>query len=287
MIKAKSFNNIYPKLLNKIVTQGEIIKGTKTIEVSPFVFQVSNPLPNFILFKFLNFNYPSLIMKRLQILNGTADIEALCFYDPSLKNKIDPLTGLYDGAYGPRIKPQMDYIYCLLRRDSTSRRAIISIYNQRDQNKNLTFDVPSTISLQFLLRKQKLHLICYMRSNDFWNGLPFDIGIFSFLQEVMASWLKVKLGNYIHFVGSAHIYLKDLQKVKKFLKIKKRLLKIPYKQFQLDYRSTFKGLKDFFKKEKLIRYREKNFNEIKFNNSYFQWCWDLLHKTYKTDKNKE
>ena len=287
MIKAKSFNIVYPKLLNKIIIQGEIIKEAKTIEIFPFSFQVSNPLPNLLRFKFLNFNYPSLIMKRLQILNGIANIKALCFYDPSLKNKIDPLTGLYDGAYGPRIKSQMDYIYQLLKQNPTSRRAVISIYNREDQNKNLTFDVPSTISLQFLLRKQKLHLICYMRSNDLWNGLPFDVGIFSFLQEVMASWLRIKLGTYTHFVGSAHIYLKDLQKVKKFLRGEKKMLEIPYKKFPLDYQSTFKGLKDFFKKEKLVREGEKNFNEIKFNNSYFQWCWELLHKTYAKEKNKK
>ncbi len=207
MEKGKTFNELYPKLLNRIIKQGEIIREAKTIEISPFVFQVLNPLSISIFYKSLNFNYSSLIMKRLQILNGTADIKALCFYDPSIKTKIDPLTGLYDGAYGPRIKSQIDYSYQLLKREPTSRRAVISIYDRKAQNENLTFDVPSTISLQFLLRKNKLNLICYMRSNDFWNGLPFDIGIFTFLQEVMASWLKVKLGTYTHFVGSAHIYL--------------------------------------------------------------------------------
>lgn len=219
-------------------------------------------------------------MKRLQILNGTADLEALCFYDSSIKSKIDPFTSLYDGAYGPRIKPQMDYIYRLLKNDPTSRRAIISIYNQKDQNENLTFDVPSTISLQFLVRKNKLHIICCMRSNDFWNGLPFDVGIFTFLQEVMASWLKVKLGTYTHFAGSVHIYLEDLPKVKQFSKDNTKLLKIPYKQFQLDYYSTFTNLKDFLKKEKLIRKERKKQDETKFNNEYFQWCWNLFHKIY-------
>jgi len=280
MIKSKSFNRLYPKLLTKIITQGEIVKRAKTIEISSSIFQVSNPLPSFILYKNLNFNYPSLIMKRLQILNGTADLEALCFYDSSIKSKIDPFTSLYDGAYGPRIKPQMDYIYRLLKNDPTSRRAIISIYNQKDQNENLTFDVPSTISLQFLVRKNKLHIICCMRSNDFWNGLPFDVGIFTFLQEVMASWLKVKLGTYTHFAGSVHIYLEDLPKVKQFSKDNTKLLKIPYKQFQLDYYSTFTNLKDFLKKEKLIRKERKKQDETKFNNEYFQWCWNLFHKIY-------
>lgn len=287
MKKEKSFNELYPELLNRIIKEGKIIKEAKTIEVKALCFQISNPLPSFILYKNLDFNYPSLIMKRLQILNGTADIKALCFYDLSIKNKLDPLTRLYDGAYGPRIKSQMDYIYQLLRREPTSRRAVISIYNQRDQNKNLTFDVPSTVSLQFLLRKNKLNLICYMRSNDLWNGLPFDVGIFCFLQEVMASWLRVKLGTYTHFVGSAHIYLKDLRKIKEFLKNKGKLLKIPYKQFQIDYRSTFRELKDFLKKEKLVRNRKEKPSEIKFNNLYFQWCWDLLHKKYEKTETKK
>jgi len=281
MRKEKFFNKIYPKLLEEIIYWGTKIKEAKTIEIQSFCFQVLNPSPIFIFYKDLNFSYPSLIMKRLQILNGTANMDALCFYDPLIKNKIDPLTGLYDGAYGLRVKPQMDYIYQLLKREPTSRRAVISIYNQKDQNENLTFDVPSTVSLQFLLRKNKLNLICNMRSNDFWNGLPFDVGIFGFLQEVMASWLKVTLGTYTHFVGSAHIYLKDLQKVKKFLKTEKRLLKIPYKQFQLDYHSTSKELKDFLTKEKLVRNKKKRPDEIKFNDIYSQWCWNLLHRIYE------
>lgn len=284
MIKSKSFNTFYPILLNKIMNQGKIIKEAKTIEISPFIFQIVNSKQNFLLYRNLNFNYQSLIMKRLQILNGTADIKALCFYDTSIKNKIDPFTGLYDGAYGPRIKNQINCIYQLLKRNPTSRRAVISIYSQKDQNTNLTFDIPSTVSLQFLLRENKLNLICYMRSNDFWNGLPFDVGIFTFLQEVMASWLKTKLGTYTHFTGSAHIYLKDLQKVKKFLKAPKRLLKIPYEQFQLDYFSTFKELLKILKKENLVRNKKKKPDKIKFDNLYFQWCWNLLQKTYEQNK---
>ncbi len=101
MIISKKFNKLYPTLLRKVITKGKKVKEAETIEVLSFIFRTSNPLPSFILYKNLNFNYPSLIMKRLQILNGTADIKALSFYNAEIKDKIDPLTGLYDGAYDP------------------------------------------------------------------------------------------------------------------------------------------------------------------------------------------
>jgi len=104
MLKGKTFNILYPKLLKKFINAGEFIRSNKTLEISPFIFQILDPSRCLILYKNLNFNYPSLIMKRLQILNGTADIGALCFYDSSIKNKIDPLTGLYDRAFSFNFK---------------------------------------------------------------------------------------------------------------------------------------------------------------------------------------
>jgi len=87
MIISKTFNKLYPRLLGEIIKEGEKVKKAKTIEISPFIFKILDPTPSFVLYKNLNLNYPSLIMKRLQILNGTADMDALCFYDPLIKKK--------------------------------------------------------------------------------------------------------------------------------------------------------------------------------------------------------
>lgn len=49
-------------------------------------------------------------------------------------------------------------------------------------------------------------MIATMRSNDIILGMCYDIPAFTFLQEVMAYWLGLEVGHYIHQPGSLHYY---------------------------------------------------------------------------------
>jgi thymidylate synthase len=60
------------------------------------------------------------------------------------------------------------------------------------------------------VRAGKLEAITTMRSNDVILGLPYDIFLFTMLQEMMAVELELELGVYHHIVGSLHIYESDL-----------------------------------------------------------------------------
>ena len=71
--------------------------------------------------------------------------------------------------------------------------------------------------MQFLVRRGSLHMVVHMRSNDAFLGLSHDIFAFTFIQELVARSLGLKLGTYKHMVGSLHIYDVD-NKVRKFLK---------------------------------------------------------------------
>jgi thymidylate synthase len=62
------------------------------------------------------------------------------------------------------------------------------------------------LTLQFLLRDDRLHLVVTMRSNDAYLGLPHDVFCFTMLQEIVARSLERELGIYRHFVGSMHLY---------------------------------------------------------------------------------
>jgi thymidylate synthase len=67
-------------------------------------------------------------------------------------------------------------------------------------------DVSCACTLQFLVREGRLHAIAYMRSNDAIWGLPYDVFLFSMLQELLATELGLPLGSYYHFAGSLHLY---------------------------------------------------------------------------------
>jgi thymidylate synthase len=53
-----------------------------------------------------------------------------------------------------------------------------------------------------------------MRSNDVYRGLPYNIVQFTTLQEVMAGWLGLELGEYNQISNSLHVYERDLERVK-------------------------------------------------------------------------
>jgi thymidylate synthase len=123
---------------------------------------------------------------------------------------IDPEHSAY-GAYGPRTRTAVPYIYRLLREDPTSRRAVAAIWRPVDLETD--GDRPCTLFLQFLLRDSYLHLISTMRSQDVFLGLAYDLWSFTQLQLTMARWLNAWPGSLTHHVSSLHLYDRDLEAV--------------------------------------------------------------------------
>lgn len=109
---------------------------------------------------------------------------------------------------------QWDMVKQLLKKDPTSRQAVIHIKEPRDVIKRPSKDVNCTIAMQFLLRNSKLDLIVTMRSNDIWLGLPYDVFNFTCMQIQMAMELGVDIGTYYHNAGSLHMYKRDVEKLK-------------------------------------------------------------------------
>lgn len=116
-----------------------------------------------------------------------------------------------NSAYGWRIFSrfgfdQWEHVKELLRKDPNSRQAVIHI---KDANNKPTKDVPCTVYLQFFIRDGKLNMSTYMRSNDIWMGVPYDMFSFCFLQMMLAMELGVEIGEYTHYAGSLHMYARD------------------------------------------------------------------------------
>jgi thymidylate synthase len=125
------------------------------------------------------------------------------------------------GGYGPRLfnqrgHNQIQNVIDLLKVRSTSRRAVIQLFNAEDIAEKHN-EIPCTATLQFLARNGHLDLVVTMRSNDAYIGLPHDVFCFTMLQEIIARTLGLEVGHYRHFVGSLHLYKKNWSSAQQFV----------------------------------------------------------------------
>lgn len=109
---------------------------------------------------------------------------------------------------------QWEMVKQLLTKSPNSRQAVIHIKEPRDVIRRPTKDLNCTLTLQFLIRENKLDMIVNMRSNDAWLGLPYDVFNFTCMQIQMAMALGVDIGTYYHNTASLHLYKHDLEKIK-------------------------------------------------------------------------
>jgi thymidylate synthase len=83
---------------------------------------------------------------------------------------------------------------------------VLDVYDPEIGLEERVKDAPCACTLQFFIRDDRLHLITYMRSNDVVWGLPYDVFLFTMLQELLSRELSRPLGTYTHIVGSLHLY---------------------------------------------------------------------------------
>lgn len=253
LLKGESISELYPALLELVLEEGEPVtpRGLSTLEVSPLLFELTDPRQCLVLQRARRLNYAYAIVERLSLLSGRSDPEMLCFYVGKLRDYVNPCTACFDGAYGPRVRPQLQYVYDELRRDPASRRAVISVYSPSDQHDSL--DVPCTLTLQFLVRRGQLDMIVSMRSSDLFLGLPYDVSQFCFLQHIMSGWLAVDPGRYIHWAASAHLYDEHAASAQQVVSTSEDLLDVSFEVPALPPQETFAHVGALLELERDIR----------------------------------
>jgi thymidylate synthase len=68
-----------------------------------------------------------------------------------------------------------------------------------------------------MLRGGRLHMTAYLRGNDAVIGLLCDTFSFTMIQEHAARRLDVPVGTYTHHVGSMHVNVADIERVRAIL----------------------------------------------------------------------
>lgn len=147
-------------------------------------------------------------------LAGSKELKFITHYIPMYKYSSDDGRTVY-GGYGPRLigpgnKNQIQSVINILKEKKSSRQAVIQLFESKDILKSRK-DIPCTCTLQFIIRKNKLHMFTSMRSNDAYLGLPHDVFAFTMIQEIVARSLNCEIGEYKHYVSSLHLYEKNFE----------------------------------------------------------------------------
>lgn len=165
--------------------------------------RIHNLRSNILVHPLRKLNFKFMVVEWIWVARGWDNLWELARVNPNIAEFSDNGKTLA-GAYGPRLLPQWEYVLTELR-NKDSRRAVATIWTPSPVPSK---DIPCTISLQWLLRGEKLNCIVTMRSSDVWLGLPYDMFVFSQLTSSLAGELSCETG-WIQFnLGSSHLYEK-------------------------------------------------------------------------------
>jgi thymidylate synthase len=255
MIVAKNFNEVYRQLITEVDENYEYEvkpRGMSIKEKIGLQFRITNPKDCYCSIPSRKLNHPFSVIEKFEYLYGKHDPTRLIAYNKNFES-FKGEYGYFDGNYAQRFNYWLEHVYGLLKKDPDSRQAVVSIYDPtaRHQSK----DIPCTLTLQFFIRDGKLILMVNMRSNDLLWGTPYDVNGFAFLQEVMASWLGIEIGEYIHTNGSTHIYTDNKDRYGMLINTSQDMEDngIVNPPFMLSYEDTKKYLPMFMSCEELMR----------------------------------
>lgn len=225
IVTGDSFDVIFRRVCDNIVNNPEHTcspRGSTIREALAVQLVLEDPTKRLINNPARDSNYGFAVGEFLWYWAARNDLQTMLYYNKRMGSFSDDGITL-NSAYGHRLKSPVDMTVLsqwelaieTLVKDPDSRRAVMTIYSPWDMHRAVvdgSKDVPCTLSLQFFIRDEQLHLHVVMRSNDVMWGLTYDLFSFTLFQECMLLALQergyrfLRLGRYFHTAGSMHIY---------------------------------------------------------------------------------
>jgi len=163
----------------------------------------------------------SVIHELLWFLSGNTNIEYLKENNVTIwdewadeNGNLGPVYGhqwrSWDTADGSSVDQITDLID-QIKTNPDSRRLIVSAWNVGEIAKMKL--PPCHAFFQFYVANNRLSCQLYQRSADIFLGVPFNISSYALLTMMIAQVCDLKLGDFVHTLGDAHIYLNHMDQV--------------------------------------------------------------------------
>ena len=249
----------YQDLLKHIKENGVEKKdrtGTGTISV--FGYQMKFDLKNgFPLVTSKKLHLRSIIYELIWFIYGGTNINYLNENGVSIWDEWANKNGELGPIYGAQWRnwnndgiDQLNDVIYSLKENPSSRRMIVTAWNPNIiPNTKKTFSEnikegkaalpPCHAFFQFYVADNKLSCQMYQRSADVFLGVPFNIASYSLLTFMMAQVCELEVGEFIHTLGDAHIYLNHIEQVD--LQLTREPLELP----KLELNPKIKNIEDF------------------------------------------
>lgn len=102
-----------------------------------------------------------------------------------------------------------------IKKDPDGRRHILTAWNPGELERMAL--PPCHCFAQFYVAHGKLSCQMYQRSCDMFLGVPFNIASYALFTHMIAQVCDLEVGEFVHTLGDAHIYLNHIDKVKEQL----------------------------------------------------------------------
>ena len=124
-----------------------------------------------------------------------------------------------------------------IKADPYGRRHILTAWNPGELEAMAL--PPCHCFAQFYVSDNKLSCQMYQRSCDMFLGVPFNIASYSLLTHMIAQVCELDVGEFVHVLGDAHVYLNHVEQVKE------QLIREPLPAPQLWLNPDIKRIEDF------------------------------------------
>lgn len=200
---------------NRVEQLGEVVESRigKTKHLTDVTFRIANPYHNVCLNPQRNLSLKYMLGEIDWYMSGSNKVADIAKY-AKMWNDLTDDGETVNSAYGYRIFhkfgfDQLQHCIDKLKKNPYDRQAVIHI---KDASNKPTKDTPCTCLIQFTCSNGRLNAHAYMRSNDIWLGLPYDVAFFTVLQQIVSKETGIPCGSYFHTVGDLHLYEKHWKK---------------------------------------------------------------------------